>query len=613
MDKQQVVTTETEQAPAANNPSPVQTDTPKETAAVRLANVLRGRFQTAEANAISNRRRMSDNDQAIGLAVDMYDTLVHNRAKFSREEGGDVYFQLPNAEPVLIGKSVIAGSINHGLNALFVDRGVAPDGNVARLATGFLQQLAYRASSREASLRIAQFSALSEDGKRLYVPQRQGMLGVSADGIVELSSESIDRILVKAAPEQKPFKFRKLMPEEIKDGLARFEKLIVDNLPTIHRPMRWFVAMQLALFPFVRQKYQDRLLMELKGSAGSGKSSGARRFARLHGFSELWGSVTDAALRNAGDVGIVFLDNQEQDDVSKVKNWLLFASTGADPKRSGRNGELRKTKSGRPIVVVTSIEGFDKTELRSRTVEVEFALTPEQISQHRPALEQNLQAIQADRDLIMSALMYVLVDFFAIEPSAQEDSPDRVARVGDNYVADCRLLRGFGRLAGKDSTWADREIKMWKGVLDAAGAIVNDELADIVRNFIDAKRATAPSGVDSLGGKPIGAELAKVRLSAPDLEIAHEVTFEGRAGTLYVTNFDAMKRWAAEQPAYRNVFPQNGEQFASRIREAQSYSLRVVKGKDSDRDGDLDHPLLKRKRHNGKQVRAIGFFVPDGD
>lgn len=250
--------------------------------------------------------------------------------------------------------------------------------------------------------------------------------------------------------------------------------------------------------------------MELKGSAGSGKSSGARRFARLHGFSELWGSVTDAALRNAGDVGIVFLDNQEQDDVSKVKNWLLFASTGADPKRSGRNGELRKTKSGRPIVVVTSIEGFDKTELRSRTVEVEFALTPEQISQHRPALEQNLQAIQADRDLIMSALMYVLVDFFAIEPSAQEDSPDRVARVGDNYVADCRLLRGFGRLAGKDSTWADREIKMWKGVLDAAGAIVNDELADIVRNFIDAKRATAPSGVDSLGGKPIGAELAKV-------------------------------------------------------------------------------------------------------
>jgi hypothetical protein len=102
----------------------------------------------------------------------------------------------------------------------------------------------------------------------------------------------------------------------------------------------------------------------------------------------------------------------------------------------------------------------------------------------------------------------------------------------------------------------------------------------------------------------IGSEVTRFKLAAPDLQIANNVTFKNQTGTLYVTHFDAMKRWAADQAAYRNIFPQNGMQFASRIREAQSDSLRVVK------EGDLEHPLLKRQRQKERQFRVIGFFVP---
>jgi hypothetical protein len=584
-----------------NGTPSVQSGSSIGSSASRLVAALRGRFQTAEARASASNRKLSDNDQAIGLAVDVYDALSHNGAKFSREDGGDVYFQLPNKEPVQIGKSVVVGSINHGLNALFVDRGFAPDGQVAKLATGFLQQIAYRASSSEASIKVTQFSAVSEDGKRLYVSQSQGMLGISADGIVELSSENIDRILVKPAADQRPFKFRTLASDEIKNGLALFEKLIVNTQSTVHKPMRWLVAMHATLFPFIRSAYQDRLILLLRGESGGGKSSGARRFSLLHGWKELWGDATEAALRNAGDVGIIFLDNKEQNNISRIEDWLLFASTGGETKRATRNGQLRKSSDGRPVVVVTSIEGFAKTETRNRTVEVEYSLTPAKISEQRAALEKNRQEITANRDLIMSALMYVVQRFLAeSDSSAQEIVPDRVARAGDNYVAMCRLLRAYGELAGKDAGWSDRMIKMWAGVLDSAGAVIDEGLGDMVRNFIDALRSSAPSDVDTL----IGSEVTRFKLAAPDLQIANNVTFKNQTGTLYVTHFDAMKRWAADQAAYRNIFPQNGMQFASRIREAQSDSLRVVK------EGDLEHPLLKRQRQKERQFRVIGFFVP---
>jgi hypothetical protein len=369
--------------------------------------------------------------------------------------------------------------------------------------------------------------------------------------------------------------------------------------------MRWLVSMQAALLPFVRGNYQDRLILLLKGGSGGGKSSGARRFALLNGWNELWGDTTEAALRNAGDVGVIFLDNKEQHNVGKIEDWLLFASTGGDAKRATRSGQLRKSSNGRPVVVVTSIEGFAKTEARNRTVEVDYSLTPAQITTARAALEKNRQEILASRDLIMSALMYVLQRFLTLTSSAQEIVPERVARVGDNYVANCRFLRAFGELAGKDSTWAEREIKMWAGILNTAGAVVNDELGDIVRNFIDAHRGSAPSDVDSA----FGGELANIKLAAPELQIATNVTFEGRKGTLYVTHFDALKRWAADQPAYRNTFPQNGAQFASRIREAQSETLRVVREKSPDHPEGLDHPLLKRT----KKQRFVGFFVPDSE
>ena len=602
MANQQTTVSTSGQATIPPNSTTVQPDVSKATPASKLVSELRGRFQTATAG----NRTPSDNDKAIGLALDVYAALDHSGATFSRDDTGDVYFQLPQREPVLIGKSPVG--TNHDLNGLFVARGQAPDGQVARLATGFLQHIGYVAASGNAAVTVARFSAISDDGKRLYVPQRQGMLVISADGIAELGSENLDHILVKSAPDQKPFKFQKLSPEEIKRGLELFEKHVVNTQATVHKPMRWLVSIQSALLPFLRGKYQDRLILLLKGGSGGGKSSGARRFALLLGWNELWGDTTEAALRNAGDIGIVFLDNKEQHNSSKIEDWFLFASTGGETKRATRSGQLRKVASGRPIVVVTSIEGFAKTEVRNRTIEVDYALTPAQVSVQRTALEKNRQEILQNRDVILSAIMYVIQHFLSVEPSAREIVPDRVSRAGDNYVATCRLLRAYGELAEKDDTWADRQIRMWNGILDSSGAVINEELGDIVRKFIDEKRSSASSDVDSLvGGKPVGAELTRVHLSAPDLQIATGVEYDGRKGTLFVTHFDAMKRWAAEQPAYRNTFPQNGAQFASRIREAQSDSLRVV------REDDLEHPLLKRQRPNGKQVRPIGFFVPDAN
>src|SRR5262249_5765165 len=150
-------------------------------------------------------------------------------------------------------------------------------------------------------------------------------------------------------------------------------------------------------------------------------------------------------LGNSGDIGLLAMDNREQCDLSQeYVNFLLFLSTGAERGRSYKDGRLRPTEVGRPVGVITSIEGIAvKTELNKRCVEIRYA-----VSGHKINREPIERAIQENRDSINTALVQVLSAFLIIHTTS---TPNPIPDFREHFAALCNLLRAYGHIAGKPS------------------------------------------------------------------------------------------------------------------------------------------------------------------
>jgi hypothetical protein len=247
------------------------------------------------------------------------------------------------------------------------------------------------------------------------------------------------------------------------------------------------------------------------------------------GFGELTGDATPAAIYAIGD-GVVFLDNKETKNQSEFVDWLLFVATGAERQRADRSGMLRRGSKGRPIVIVTCIEGLSSlTELARRNVEFEFeALSDEKVVAFSE--KENKKAILTNRDKIMSGIALVLRKFLAdgeLYPCLTP--PVAIRDFGDNWRTLCKLMHAYADVASKPDGWADEIITAWVQALGVNAVTGNEELESLVRRFLDAQQAKARQ--DKEEKEFFMVSTADAELSFPDY-VSMEVTYKGQRGRL---------------------------------------------------------------------------------
>src|SRR5579863_5228803 len=226
----------------------------------------------------------------------LYSHIQNHEGRFLRDDVGGLH--------VILGQTRISLNYsreNYALAKLMIEAcGISTINAGAQAA---IQRLQVVAAGNASSLRLRRFSAISDDGARLYVPVGDGnILQVTAEAITHVSNGSNPDSFWLEHPNNAALEYSDGDPVE---RLGHFERLLVDTQACAVPEMRWFVAMAEGLFPYVRDLCPARLLMVHLGPTQSGKTTGAKRFTLLHGVGDVKGDYTPAALGNMPDPGLL--------------------------------------------------------------------------------------------------------------------------------------------------------------------------------------------------------------------------------------------------------------------------------------------------------------------
>jgi hypothetical protein len=369
--------------------------------------------------------------------------------------------------------------------------------NLCFEAQNALRMLEEHAHDTDGSLKARRFAAFSADRKLVYVPIRVGdhkgfkVLRITADGFkVEENGKNEDKFWLDFPPLGKeaagPFRWEECDPVE---GLKQLERLCVNSQST-GRVQRWLTTMHEGVFPFVADAVRTRALMFHRGGTQQGKTTAAQRFTQLLGRGVVKGRFTQAALTIEGDSGLTVLDNREE---GNFQDWLvdllLYWSTGAESGAAMDGGKsLRlRSSSGRPVGVITSIEGPpNRPELLSRSLETWFKIeidddgtgTDHSSGTRRAVSEESYQADDQEsedrgdrdacedeiirrRDQICCAIMHVLKTYLALPGLGYDKklwpAPSARRNLDGYFEVQARLLTAFEIVAEKPKGWA-REI-----------------------------------------------------------------------------------------------------------------------------------------------------------
>ena len=440
----------------------------------------------------------------------------------------------------------------------------------AQVAMQRLQVVALKEAGR---MRFKRFSALSDNGERLYIPLADGqLLLITAYTVTVVANGKNDHAFWLEHPYDDPLQ---LVPAPPGDGLAHFERLLVETQACQIPAMKWFVAMHEGLFPFVRDACPARLVVVHIGSTQQGKTSGAQRFTLLHGLGDVKGDYSVAALSNMGDIGLLVMDNKEQANFTlPLIDFLLFLATGAERGRSREDGSMRINRS-RPVGVITSIEGVFKAELQTRCVDVLYAI-PDRARLSRAAIEKE---IRERRHEMTAALTKVLRSYMEIKDEPLFGTCP-VPDFEEHYTALANLLRAYGEVADKPPEWSQSIITEWGRAL---GQVEPEE--DYLEHSIS--RILFPPPLQFLSDR-IGQE---------------KLTYKGKLGTLYVTECRELLTILQEQNPRDQQLPRTPQGLGRRLRSAR---FRAFKFLDHDLAPEL--PTLTRTAKS----RPIAFFV-EGD
>ncbi len=450
-------------------------------------------------------------------------------------------------------------------------------GILTDLSTGAqaaLRRLEVDALERAGRIRLKKFSALSPDGQRIYIPLEGGQL-------LQLSPKRIDHVrngdnadhFWLEHPSNAPLQYQ---PGDPMEGLSLFERLVVETQACQSPSMRWFVAFAAGLFPFIRDSCPARLILVLIGPSQSGKTSGAQRFTLLHGLGDVKGDYSVAALSSLCDIGLLVLDNREQANFNQqLIDFCLFLATGAERGRSQVDGRLRTSNPGRPVAVVTTIEGLVKKELRARTVEIPYGVDGTRIQ--RAPIERQ---INERRHQIGSALMPVLVRYLQLRMESPRRLPNPIPEFEEYFSAICYLAIAYGEIAGNATEWSEDLIQDWNRVI--LGGASEEEEEDLEHPIL---------------------RLLDQHLAMPDRFNDEEYEYQNRAGRLYVATASELLTMLQELRVPNLTLPLNPQGLSHRLADSRFRAFTFFK---TDTEG---MPQLKRK--SGR--KPIGFFRPHDD
>lgn len=437
-----------------------------------------------------------------------------------------------------------------------------------------IQRLIVEAAKQASTVHMRRFSAMSHDGERLYVPvQGGGLLQITANQVTVVpNARNQDSIWVEH-PRNEPLKYTTADP---KDGLERFERLVVETQACRVPEMRWLVAINNTLYPYVRDLSPARFILIAIGKSQQGKTSGQQRFTLLHGLGEVMGDYTVAALGNLPDPGLLVIDNKEQANFTQpLIDFCLFLATGAQRGRSNSDGKIRVSGS-RPVAVITSIEGVFKDELRKRSVEVGYEVSDGQHAR-RWSIESE---IQQHRHVIGSALMMVLQRYLTISKE-RRPTPNPIPQFEEHFTFLCDLLRAYGEVAGRPPEWAESIIGVWATTIQQQDADENEsELEQPLLRVLDEARNGAYEG-----------DFAEMHL-----------TYKGQHGSLLVAECAAVLTAIQRLQLRDRDLPRTANGLSRRLRSNTFKSFQVL-------DANIAPELPDLKRTARK--RPIGFFVPD--
>jgi hypothetical protein len=496
--------------------------------------------------------------------------ITKNDGRFLRNDEGDIFVLLEGRE-ILISRENVS-LVGLTLSACNVST-VLAGGKIA------IQRLLVYAQRAASETNFRQFSAVSRDERRIYIP-------ISDERLLQISEEKVqvvpnftnmDALWIKH-PKGKPFNYAGGDPRV---GLARFEQLLVESLPCKQPEMRWFLAMHEGLFPIVRDLRTSQFLVVHRGATQQGKTSAVQRFNLLHGLGEVTGDGSIAALSAEGDVGFLALDNKEQENLNpSLIEYLLFLATGAARKRASNDGlRVRTSDVHRPAVVITSIEGVNiRAELRERCVEVEFCVGSKKVGR-----EEAERAISEHRDEMLGALIPVLQRFLAIRRERRATPNPFSGNFDAHFTTLCDLLRAFGEVVGKPEGWAEQTIAAW-------------DL--IIRQRSDGEDETSELEF------PIQQVLQGTFFPQGGIQRKENVSYRDRQGTLYTTTCAYLLNELQKRPGLLARLPKNPNGLSNRLTSEKFNGFQVVRESDAP-----EHKELKRKAG----CRPIGFFIPDDD
>lgn len=492
--------------------------------------------------------------------------IIERKGKFLRDEDGELCVYI-DGRPVLLNPVLASETID--LNRLLLSAcDITSVTQEARIAIQRLQVLANDSCS---DIRERHFAACAEDEKRIYIPiQGEMLLEISEAAIQMVPNVTNDAALWVKHPERAPFKY---VQSDLREGLAAFERLLVEPLACKHGAMRWFVAMHEGLFPFVRDIATQRFLVTHEGGTQQGKTTGAQRFTLLHGLGDVVGDASVAALSNGRDVGLLVLDNKEQKNLNQALiDFCLFLCTGARRIRSSKDGsETHATNRFRPVGVITSIEGVYKAELAERNVPVEFCVCGQKIG--REGIERE---IKKQRNQINSALMVVLQKFLSIRNQHKTSNPFG-GNFDAHFTALCDLLRAFGEVAAKPEGWVEKIITAWNRLIPQRGEEAED--SEYEYSIQDILYRSHPSEVQQI----------------------NNVEINGRVGTLFKLQSGFLHNELKKMPGFLASLPKTPESLSKRLNAEKFRTLEFLREEDAPE-------LLKRKNSS----RFIGFFI-EGD
>lgn len=504
---------------------------------------------------------MSLDQQAASNAGKIQKYIEKRGGKLLKTPGGKFWVWFPSARvPLdLNPQNVPLASL------LITAAGIGSLTATGKLTIQRLQVMALRTSE---SITLRTFSTVQ--GGRLYIPTRAGtLLQLEASGTSEVPNvNNTDRLWLEHPCDNPPCVsgLQTQGDKAIRQGLTVFEKLLLDPIPCMSA-VKWLVAMNLGLMPYIRDTVIARAIMLLQGDSQSGKTTSVERFLLLHGLGNVKGDFSTAALGDQGDIGLMAVDNIEHvDHTRSLIRYLLFAATGAERGRSSPGGNVRVTAT-RPVVVVTTIEGVHQEELRRRCITVTYRRQPTALD--REPIERE---ISEKRDTILCSLFHVLRRYLEISatPATQLNLPG----FGAHAQALVNLLRAYADVSGRPWQWAEEMMDLCQREL--AEDAVNDGAEDMLEHQLH--RAIARGRLD----RPIAME------------------WGGEAGYLYVVQPSALLA-ALEASGATGHIPRTPAALTRRLSSATFKDIAILDEKNAP-------DVLELRRTSAR--RKVGLFVP---